>query len=379
MESNFSSPSPPTRIRTRRWTAKLASLFTSSRAISSGVFIVLIVVTDHLVVAADGYMNANIQNAYDPLVIASCEGLLMVGLVLVLYGVLSRRGFFSHKEWIRTVRWRELAMLGLLSGIEAVLWALASKDLSQQYYEALTVVSVPLVFLVRYGLFEAYHLFHLAGGLYTSLGLLSLAFSSKGLDALVRSDYYFLGQVVVWSLLMLSVSSFFGHTANIPVVGVVAVVLVARFCCAAVTMVTLLGVGKVNASTFGCLLIGHGCAAAVPATLIAHACVTCLRLCSYFVVVKYVGAPLCVITNTASTALRFYTHDALGSLEVGAAFVSVAGCAVFVHAQWMLEASHNEEWDEHLRCSNASTSLVDDSDDSDVEDPIVMEPGGSLQ
>lgn len=371
------SQSPPSRIRHMRFMARLATLLVSSRAISTGMFIALIVATDHLVALADGYMNKNLRGSSDPLVIASVESVVMFAVALAAYLGLLRYQFFSHGEWTARAEWKSLFAIGFIFGLHGVLWALSSRGVARQYEEAMMVIPVPLVLFVRYAWYEAYHIFHIAGAVYASLGLLCTAYSTEAVLSATLSDMYFIFEVIVWSMFLLSLAHWLGKNKRIPVFGLLAIFLAARAACSTIGMVALLGSGNIDSAAVLCLLIGHNCDAAVPATLLGHALALLLQLLSIIVVVKYVGAPVSVVTLAASTCLRFYTHSSpASSIEIAAAFVSIVGCAVFIHGQWMLEVSHNEEWQDQLRRSAASTSLVEsssscDNDDDDIA-PLVM-------
>lgn len=359
-----------------RWAARFTTFLSSSRALSSGIFIILIVVTDHIVAAADGYMNKNLRGSYDPLIIGCVEGLVKLGMALVAYIVLSRLGYFSHREWTARAGWKGLLGVSFLIGVHDVLWALSSRGVQRQYEEAMTVIPVPLVLGVRFAWYEAFHIFHLAGALYASFGLLCTAYSTEVVLEPSVSDVYYIFEQVVWALFLLSLAHWLGHNKRIPVFGLMVVFLTVQMACSTIGMVSLLGSGNIDSEAVMCLLAGSGCENAVPATLIAHAFASFLQSLSVVVVVKYVGAPITVVTLAASTCLRFYTHATpSSSVEIGAACVSVIGCAVFIHAQWILEVSHNEEWQDELRRSAASTSMIETSseDDDDGLGPLVMQ------
>jgi hypothetical protein len=207
-----------------------------------------------------------------------------------------------------------------------------------------------------------------------------MAFSAESVSPLNRFDYYYLGQVVVWALLVLSIADFYERNQRIPVAGVVLVMLVVRLMCTTCAMIVVIGAGgsQIHTSeTFACLLVGWNCNHAVPATLIGHALVIFVRLCAVVVVVKYIGAPLCVVTLVTSNSLRFYRHDSFDTIDLGACLLSLLGCAVFVHGQWILETSHNAEYDDQLRRSTAPTSLfvTSSDDDQDEESPLMMQDG----
>jgi general stress protein CsbA len=334
-------------------------------------------VMDHVVSAADGYMNKNLRGSYDPLVIGCVEGLVMLGISLVAYVALCKLQYFSHSEWTARAGWKGLLGVSVLIGAHGVLWALSSRGVQRQYEEAMTVIPVPLVLAVRFAWYEAFHIFHIAGALYASIGLLCTAYSTEELLSPTISDIYYIFQQVVWGLFLLSLAHWLGHNKRIPVFGLMVVFLAVQVACSTIGMVSLLGSGNIDSEAVMCLLFGSGCENAVPATLLAHAFASLLQLLSVVVVVKYVGAPITVVTLAASTCLRFYTHASpSSSVEVGAACVSVIGCAVFIHAQWMLEVSHNEEWQDELRRSAASTSMMEstssDDDGGDGMGPLMM-------
>lgn len=381
MDLNLASHSPlPHRSHfNQRWSTRVMTFLAKSRALSSVLFIALIVLTDHAVHATDQYMNKYIEGSYDPLVIATSENVLMIAAAMAMYALLSRRKFFDHSDWIRRVCWKELLLTGFLLGVEGVMWALSSKRVTQRFGEGAVVLAVPIVLIVRYTFFEASHLFHWSGAVYASMGLLAMSFSQEEISLPSKFDYYHLGYVLMWSLCLLCVADFFTKNKRIPVIGVVVVMLCVRLVCVTVTTVTLVGTGNVHVATFQCMLggVGTDCSTPVPFTLIAHSVALLVRLSSYVVVVKYIGAPICVVTTAASMSLKFYSHSSVTSVDVGAALLSVLGCVVFTHGQWILEASTNEEWDDQLRQSIAPTTLFTSSDEDrgeglDENEPLVM-------
>jgi hypothetical protein len=335
----------------------------------------MIAVTDHLVAAADSYINDNIAGDFDPLLLAGVENVYMLIMAWAMYIFLARREFFVHHEWISRAPMKPLALTGLVLGAQAAMWAMGSKDASASLSEGATVVVVPVVFAASFGMFEPFHGFHLTGGLYSCIGLLVMSFSHAPLRVKTQSDIFFVMNCILWALFLLCIADYFRKAKRLPIVGVTAVLLWIRFAVVLLAIVVLVGIGNIHTETLLCLLLGKGCSGWVPLALLGHSVVMLTRLCLYIVVAKYIGAPLCAITNVASNAARFYSHGTISTVDVGGAFVSLVGVAVFVHGQWMYEVSVNEEWDATLR-SDRNVSLFSSEDDEDAawgdQSPLIM-------
>ena len=363
MESYASIPPmilATTHAYSRRWSRRLISLLTTSRAASTLAVIFVIALMDHASAAADHHVTTNLRGAYDPLVLACFESLFLLCACLVpLYIVFARWGLLQHLEWTSRAKGRDLAGTAFILGAHVVLSSFSAKGVSTRWYELSAVIAVPLVFVVRYMLQrEPFHFFNLSGGAFVCIGAIGVGLSTTPQGGTTAYDYYAIAAAVCWGLFLIAVAELFHRTKQLPVLGVLVALMVGPVLATMVTVAVVEGVGLIHDMTWGCLLFGlDGCGPTIPFTLLGHALTTLIRLICFVAVTKYVGAPVCVMTSTASSALRFYTHSSLAQVDVASAVVSAMGCAVFLHGQWLMEVECREAWEEALRESMSPTIL----------------------
>lgn len=364
----------PRRIAFHRFTTRVASYFTVSRGLSSAIFVVLIVLSDHAVAAADAYIVRHVQGEFDPLVLGLVEGCLMALACIAAFSISAWYGLLPRpSDWVHRIPKGELVSVGLLLGIEGVLWAISAKHVAQRFLEGSSVLAIPIVIGLRCFHGIEYHFFHYMGAVYASLGLLSVSFAKESaLSRITKYDTYQMFQAMVWGLFLAGVGEFFTRNKRIPIIGVLVPWLLIRLGILFASVIALLGAGNIHNGTFPCLLVGaEGCGAGVPFALLGHSLVLLIRMASYIVVAKYVGPELCVVTAVSSNSLRFYMHTEFSGAEVFACAVSVAGCANFTHGQWMHELSKNEQWDDAVRISAAPT-MFSSSDESETESSLLI-------
>ena len=347
------------RLILHRLMSRIASFFAVSRGLSSALFVGLIVLTDHAVAAADAYVSHRLEGTYDPLVIGLVEGLVMVVAGTLCLALAFSKGFVPPvQEWLPRTTPSHCAFVGILLGVEGVLWGISTKEVSAPFAMGSVIVGAPIILLVR-GVTINYHFFHISGAVYACVGLHAATFAGDAsLGHLHKSDVYHVLSCVMWALFLLGSGEFFGRHKRIPVLGVLLPWLLARLVVITIAVLFFVGFGNIHAGTFSCLLAGAGCGAAVPFALLGHSLVLGIRIASYVVVTKYVGAELCAITGVTSSALLFYNRgDGFTSTEVVGAVISCAGCAIFTHGQWMYELEKNQQWEEAVRLSAAPTVL----------------------
>jgi hypothetical protein len=346
------------RIGIHRVMARIASVFAVSRGLSSALFVVLIVLTDHSVAAADRYVSRHVEGSFDPLVVGLVEGLIMLAAgTACLSAAFAKNVVPPLAEWLPRVNpWHSVA-IGFLLGVEGVLWAISTKEVSRFFEVGSVVIGVPLVLGIR-AFSVDFHFFHVMGAVYSCLGLLAATFAAdSAMSHVARADIYHLLECVVWGLFLLGVGEFFEKHKRVPILGVLLPWLFVRLAVLTVAVVFFIGFGSIHTGTFSCLLAGVQCGAGVPFALLGHSLVLLLRIAAYVVITKYIGPELCAVTAVTSSALLFYSRVGFLSTEVLGALLCCCGGAIFTHGQWMHELEKNQQWDEALRLSAAPTIM----------------------